>query len=121
MKNPYIYGYLPLITILLFSLTFGMYAVGESLQIFRAIGVYSGMREFLSDVELRVFLLIVFAVVFFMLFSALKLVGETIHELGMLFFQKTTMVQLLAKREAAISFCLLVLCVQHLQSNLFMC
>ena len=88
MKNPYIYGYLPLITILLFSLTFGMYAVGESLQIIREIGVYSRMREFLSDVELRVFLLIVFAVVFFMLFSALKLVGETIHELGMLFFSK---------------------------------
>ena len=46
MKNPYIYGYLPLITILLFSLTFGMYAVSESLQVFHAIGVYSGMREF---------------------------------------------------------------------------
>lgn len=88
MKNPYIYGYLPLITILLFSLTFGMYAVGKSLQIFQAIGVYSGMREFLSDFELRVFLLIVFAIVFFMLFSALKLVGETIHEVGMLFFSK---------------------------------
>ncbi|KOS63938.1 DUF5366 family protein [Lysinibacillus sp. FJAT-14222] len=88
MKNPYIYGYLPLITILLFSLTFGMYAVSESLQVFHAIGVYSGMREFLSDFELRVFLLIVFAVIFFMLFSALKLVGETIHELGMLFFSK---------------------------------
>lgn len=88
MRNPYIYGYLPLITILLFSLTFGMYAVGESLQIFQSIGVYSGMREFLSDFELRVFLLIVFAVIFFMVFSALKLVGETIHELGMLFFSK---------------------------------
>ncbi|KOY82073.1 DUF5366 family protein [Lysinibacillus macroides] len=88
MRNPYIYGYLPLITILLFSLTFGMYAVGQSLQIFQAIGVYSGMREFLSDFELRVFLLIVFAIVFFMVFSALKLVGETIHELGMLFFSK---------------------------------
>ncbi|MFJ7731771.1 DUF5366 family protein [Lysinibacillus sp. NPDC097231] len=88
MRNPYIYGYLPLITILLFSLTFGMYAVSESLQVFHSIGVYSGMREFLSDFELRVFLLIVFAVIFFMLFSALKLVGETIHELGMLFFSK---------------------------------
>ncbi|AVK85792.1 hypothetical protein C3943_21010 [Lysinibacillus sp. B2A1] len=88
MRNPYIYGYLPLITILLFSLTFGMYAVGESLQIFQSIGVYSGMREFLSDFELRVFLLIVFAMIFFMVFSALKLVGETIHELGMLFFSK---------------------------------
>ncbi|MEK5233017.1 DUF5366 family protein [Lysinibacillus sp. FSL K6-0232] len=88
MRNPYIYGYLPLITILLFSLTFGMYAVGKSLQVFQAIGVYSGMREFLSDFELRVFLLIVFAIAFFMVFSALKLVGETIHELGMLFFSK---------------------------------
>lgn len=104
MKNPYIYGYLPLITILLFSLTFGMYAVGKSLQIFQAIGVYSGMREFLSDFELRVFLLIVFAIVFFMLFSALKLVGETIHEVGMLFFSKdnegATVSQARGEREA---------------------
>lgn len=88
MKNPYIYGYLPLITILLFSLTFGMHAVGESLRLFQSIGVYSGMREFLSDVELRMLLLIVFVMMFFMVFSALKLIGETIHELGMLFFSK---------------------------------
>lgn len=88
MKNPYLYGYLPLITILLFSLTFGMYAVGGALQLFQSIGVYSGMREFLSDFELRIFLLIVFALLFFMVFSALKLIGETIHELGMLFFSK---------------------------------
>lgn len=88
MKNPYLYGYLPLITILLFSLTFGMYAVGVSLELFQSIGVYSGMREFLSDFELRISLLIVFALIFFMVFSALKLIGETIHELGMLFFSK---------------------------------
>lgn len=88
MKNPYLYGYLPLITIVLFSLTFGIFAVSESLQLFQAIGVYNGMREFLSDLELRFVLLIVFALVFFMLFSALKLLGETIHELGMLFFSK---------------------------------
>ncbi|GLC90507.1 YufK family protein [Lysinibacillus piscis] len=88
MKNPYLYGYLPLITILLFSLTFGMYAVSESLQLFQVIGVYSGLREFVSDLELRILLLIVFVTLFFMLFSALKLVGETIHELGMLLFSK---------------------------------
>lgn len=88
MKNPYLYGYLPLITIVLFSLTFGIFAVSESLQLFQAIGVYNGMREFLSDLELRFVLLIIFALVFFMLFSALKLLGETIHELGMLFFSK---------------------------------
>lgn len=88
MKNPYLYGYLPLITILLFSLTFGMYAVGVALQLFQSIGVYAGLREFLSDFELRIVLLIIFALLFFMVFSALKLIGETIHELGMLFFSK---------------------------------
>lgn len=88
MKNPYLYGYLPLITVLLFSFTFGIFAVTASLDLFESIGVYNGMREFLSDWELRFVLLILFAVCFFMLFSALKLVGETIHELGMLFFSK---------------------------------
>lgn len=88
MKNPYLYGYLPLFTILLFSLTFGIYTVGVSLELLTSIGVYAGMREFLSDLELRVLLLIVFSLCFFMLFSALKLIGETIHEVGMLFFSK---------------------------------
>lgn len=88
MKNPYIYGYLPLFSILLFSLTFGIYLVGESLDLLIAIGVYGGMREFLTDLELRILLLIVFSLCFFMLFSALKLIGETIHEVGMLIFLK---------------------------------
>ena len=34
------------------------------------------------------FLLIISALMFFMVFSALKLIGETIHELAMLFFSK---------------------------------
>ena len=88
MKNPYIYGYLPLFTILLFSLTFGIYTVGESIEIFTSIGVYAGMREFLSDLQLRVFLLIIFTLLFFMIFSALKVISETIHEVGMLLFSK---------------------------------
>lgn len=88
MKNPYLYGYLPFITIILFSFSFSMFAITESLQLLHAIGVYNGMREFLSDLELRFVLLILFALLFFMMFSALKLIGETIHELGMLFFSK---------------------------------
>lgn len=88
MKNPYLYGYLPFFTVILLSLTFGVYTVTQSMDLFQAIGVYSGMREFLSDFELRLFLLILLALLFFMFFSALKLIGETIHELGMLFFSK---------------------------------
>lgn len=88
MKNPYIFGYIPLITIVLFSLTFGVYSVGEIIQLSRGIGVYDGMREFLSHVQLQLFLLIVLSLFFFMVFSALKLIAETIHELAMLFFSK---------------------------------
>jgi len=88
MKNPYLYGYLPLFSVILFSLTFGIYLVGESLELLTAVGVYAGMREFFTDFELRLLLLSVFALCFFMLFSALKLIGETIHEVGMLFFSK---------------------------------
>ncbi|CAM5218771.1 Membrane protein YufK OS=Ureibacillus acetophenoni OX=614649 GN=SAMN05877842_109129 PE=4 SV=1 [Ureibacillus acetophenoni] len=88
MKNPYLYSYLPLFTIILFSLSFGIFAVNQLLPFLSSIGVYSGMREFLSDIELRVFLLIILSLCFFMLFSALKLIGQTIHEVGMLFFSK---------------------------------
>lgn len=88
MKNPYIYGYLPLITIILFSLTFGLYTVTESIELFKKIGVYAGMMEFLSEIQIRVFLLIIISTIYFMLFAALKLIGETIHEMGMLFFSK---------------------------------
>lgn len=88
MKNPYVFGYLPFITILLFSLTFGIFTLTKAVALFKVIGVYSGMREFLSDVELKILLLIILILLYFMLFSALKLIAETIHELGMLFFSK---------------------------------
>ena len=88
MKNPYIFGYLPFVTIVLFSLTFGVYTVGSSLDFFKGIGLYGGMREFLTDLQLRIFLLVIYALFFFMVFSALKLIGETIHDTAMLLFSK---------------------------------
>ena len=88
MKNPYIFGYLPFVTIVLFSLTFGVYTVGSSLDFFKGIGLYGGMREFLTDFQLRIFLLVIYALFFFMVFSALKLIGETIHDTAMLLFSK---------------------------------
>lgn len=88
MRNPYVFGFLPLITILLFSLSFSVFTMNKAIELFKVIGVYNGMREFLSDLELKLFLLIVLVLIYFMLFSALKLIAETIHELGMLFFSK---------------------------------
>lgn len=88
MKNPYLVGYLPFITVILFSFTFGIFTVSESMDLLKAIGVYNGLLEFLTEVELKFLLLVMFALLFFMLFSAFKLIGETIHELGMLFFSR---------------------------------
>lgn len=88
MKNPYIFGFMPLATIVLFSLTFGLYSVTEAISFFKGIGLYTGMREFLSDFQLRIFLLIMLSFSFFMVFSALKLIAETIHDIAMLFFSK---------------------------------
>ncbi|GGG24684.1 hypothetical protein GCM10007425_19070 [Lysinibacillus alkalisoli] len=90
MKNPYFFGFLPLVTILFFSMSFGIFAVNESLLLFKKIGIYAAMREFLTDFELRTFLFICFIVLFFMLFAAIKLIGETVHAIGMLFFAKFT-------------------------------
>ncbi|ARF13483.1 YufK family protein [Sporosarcina ureae] len=88
MKNPYLFSYLPFVTVLLFSLTFGVYSVGETLILFKEIGLYQGMREFLSDFQLRIFLLTMYSLLFFMLFAALKLIAVTIHETALLFFLK---------------------------------
>ncbi|WP_432352564.1 DUF5366 family protein [Sporosarcina sp. A2] len=86
MKNPYLFSYLPFFTIMLFSLTFGVYTVGFSLSLFREIGLYNGLLEFLTETQLRLFMLTIFALIYFMVFSALKLIAETIHETAMLFF-----------------------------------
>lgn len=88
MKNPYLFSYLPFFTIMLFSLSFGVYTVGYSLVLFRQIGLYNGLLEFLTDTQLRLFLLTIYALFFFMVFSALKLLATTIHDTAMLFFYK---------------------------------
>ncbi|WJY27799.1 MULTISPECIES: DUF5366 family protein [Sporosarcina] len=88
MKNPYLFSYLPFFTIMLFSLTFGVYTVSWSLGIFREIGLYNGLLEFLTDTQMKLFLLTIYALAYFMVFSALKLIAETIHETAMLFFYR---------------------------------
>ncbi|KIL43654.1 DUF5366 family protein [Jeotgalibacillus campisalis] len=88
MKNTYLTGYLPFFSILMFSLTFSVYGVGVSVDLFKGIGIYAGMREFLSDIQLKLFILILLMILFFMVFAALKLIAETINEAALLFFSR---------------------------------
>ncbi|XXM70519.1 DUF5366 family protein [Lysinibacillus sphaericus] len=94
MKNTYLTSYLPLFAILLFSLTFSVYGVDVLVDLFKKIGVYPGMREFLSDIQLKFVLLILLMIIFFMVFAALKLIAETINGVSMLFFSKDSEGQL---------------------------
>jgi hypothetical protein len=69
-------------------LTFSVYGVEVLVDLFKKIGVYPGMREFLSDLELKFILLIFLMIVCFMVFAALKLIAETINEVSLLFFSQ---------------------------------
>ncbi|WP_235563710.1 DUF5366 family protein [Rossellomorea marisflavi] len=86
MKNTYLTSYLPILSILLFSLTFSVYGVGVFETLSKKIGVYAGMSEFLSEMQLKLAILILLMMVFFMILSALKLIAETINGISMLFF-----------------------------------
>ncbi|PLT30337.1 DUF5366 family protein [Peribacillus deserti] len=88
MKNTYFTGYFPLMAIILFSLSLAVCTEMKSITLLKQIGIYSGMREFFSEAGLKLTLLIVFLLVFFMVFSALKLISDTILELSLLFFSK---------------------------------
>jgi len=86
LKNTYLTSYLPILSILLFSLTFSVYGVGVFETLSKKIGVYAGMSEFLSEMQLKLAILILLMMVFFMILSALKLIAETINGISMLFF-----------------------------------
>ncbi|MCM3762197.1 YufK family protein [Alkalihalobacillus oceani] len=88
MSNRYITSHFPLISIVLFSLAFAMYSQTLILNELAKLGLYEGMREFFSENGIKLTLLFLLVLFFFMVFSALKLIADTIIELSMLFFSK---------------------------------
>ncbi|QOY36655.1 DUF5366 family protein [Anaerobacillus isosaccharinicus] len=88
MKNTYLTSHFPLISILLFSTAFSLYA--ERLIIYKLhdLGVYQGMTEVFSDSGIKLTLLFLLLLFFFMVFAALKLIADTMFELSLLFFSK---------------------------------
>ncbi|MDT8862361.1 YufK family protein [Alkalihalobacillus sp. MEB130] len=88
MSNRYITSHFPLISILLFSLAFAIYVQGFILGHLINLGIYSGMLEFISESGIKLTLLFLLLLFFFMVFSALKLIADTTIELSMLFFSK---------------------------------
>ncbi|WP_075982752.1 DUF5366 family protein [Bacillus massilinigeriensis] len=88
MRNTYLTGYLPLLSIILFSLSTSIRVELTLIDFLKKIGIYVGMREFFSEGGIKLSLLILLLVLFFMVFAALKLIADTINQLSLLFFSK---------------------------------
>lgn len=88
MKNTYLTSYFPLLSILLFSLSLSIRVEMTVIDVLKNAGIYEGMKEFFSDGGIKLSLLVLLLVVFFMIFAALKLIADTINELSLLFFSK---------------------------------
>lgn len=88
MKNTYLTSYFPLLSILLFSLSFSIRVEMFVIEILKNSGIYEGMKEFFSVGGIKLALLLLLLILFFMVFAALKLIADTINELSLLFFSK---------------------------------
>ncbi|MDZ5472074.1 DUF5366 family protein [Bacillus sp. 31A1R] len=88
MKNTYLTSYFPLLSIILFSLTLAINVEMVLLDFLRKTGIYEGMKEFFTDGGIKLALLFLLLIAFFMVFAALKLIADTINELSLLFFSR---------------------------------
>lgn len=88
LRNTYFIGYFPFIAIVLFSFSFAIYFEVLVLDLFVRLGLYQGMLEFFSETGIKIALLVVLVLIFFMLFSALKLISDTLIEVSLLLFSK---------------------------------
>ncbi|WP_054712221.1 DUF5366 family protein [Bacillus sp. JCM 19041] len=86
MKNQYLTGHLPLMSILLFSLSLSLFGQRFALSWLEDNGILAGMTQILSENEIRLALIVVLLLLFFMVFSALKLIADTVNSLSLLFF-----------------------------------
>ncbi|MFD2444466.1 DUF5366 family protein [Bacillus sp. CGMCC 1.16607] len=97
MKNTYLTSYFPLLSLLLLSLSFAVSFEFKLIDVLKDIGIYNGMLEFFSDSGIKLSLLTLLTILFFMVLSALKIIADTINELSLLFFSKETEGQSLTK------------------------
>ena len=77
MRNTYFTSYFPLISIILFSISSVFFFENQSLIILRKIGLYDGLLEFFSGTEIKLTILFLIFLLFFMMLSAIKLISDT--------------------------------------------
>ncbi|OLO27594.1 hypothetical protein BTR23_20010 [Alkalihalophilus pseudofirmus] len=88
MKNTYITSHFPLFSILIYSTSLALFTQGYIVDQLQVLGIYDGMMEFFSESGIKLTLLFLLLLFSFMLFSALKLISDTVVQLSLLFFSR---------------------------------
>ncbi|MBB5173342.1 DUF5366 family protein [Texcoconibacillus texcoconensis] len=88
MQNTYLTSYFPLMSICLFSLSLAKYTEGIIVLWLEQVGMFAQLGDWFSEHQFLLMLLFILTLIYFMIFSALKLIANTINELTMLFFSK---------------------------------
>ncbi|KAB7706956.1 hypothetical protein F9802_07980 [Bacillus aerolatus] len=105
MKNTYLTGYLPLVAILLFSLSLALFAQSLIISLFKQVGLYTEILELFTETEMKLAITFALMLMFFFVIAGLKVVANTLNELSLLFFSKDTEGDLLkAVRNGSIIF-----------------
>lgn len=86
--NVYLLSYAPLISILLFSTSLAIATTELALHWLDQVGVYDELLQLLTARDTKLVVWLGFLIVYFMIFSSLKLLSDTINQLGFAFFIK---------------------------------
>lgn len=97
MKNSYLTGYMPLLSILLFSLSLSMFGQAFIVDMLKKANLYNTMLDIFTKTEVNLVVIGGLMVVFTMIFATLKLLANTANELALLFFSKDAEGELLKK------------------------
>ncbi|WP_078552441.1 DUF5366 family protein [Bacillus alkalicellulosilyticus] len=88
MNNTYLTSHFPLFSIFLFSTSLSLYTESYIISQLIYFGIYDGMMDFFSENGIKLTLVFLLVLLFFMVFSALKLINDTNIQLSLLFFSK---------------------------------
>lgn len=88
MKNTYATSHFPLLSIILFGLSSALSAEIMLIAFLAKVGIYEGMLEFVSENGIKLALLFLLWLTFFMVLAALKLIADTMIGFSLLFFSK---------------------------------
>lgn len=88
VKNTYVTSYFPLFTIIFFSFSLAFRTEMVLLDFLKKAGIYKGMLEFFSEGGIKLSLLILLLIMYFMVFAALKIIADTLNQCSLLFFSR---------------------------------